>query len=374
MKAKQRFDSVKFKARFDENGFLVDRPVVARIGLQVYETPFGKRREFRPAAEVFKSDSLQSFAGKPVTLGHVMVNPDNADSVVVGTCAGAAVPAGIGVEAPISIFVRRAIDSAIKKDTAELSVGYTSVDIERGGWGNNATGEYFFHEDTPEGWKADSSDWVEFDALQTDIKVNHIALVFKGRAGIAKLNLDSEQELPYDSGCEKNDEVITMTVKIKLDGSNEFEVVKEVADHISALSTQATELQSKLDSVSGERDTLKAKVDEIPELISKAEAKAKADAQEVVNLSAEAELLGIKCDGLDAKGIKLEIIKAASGVDASEKSDSYIDGMLEAIRSTDNMAEQRKSIKGDAMRENKEDGSSEVGKPDPMSRLKKLNK
>ena len=36
MKKVQRFDSVQVKAKIDEHGFLVDRPIVARIGLQVY--------------------------------------------------------------------------------------------------------------------------------------------------------------------------------------------------------------------------------------------------------------------------------------------------------------------------------------------------
>ncbi|QAX92037.1 major capsid protein [Shigella phage vB_SsoS_008] len=60
--------TVKIKAHFDDNGFLVDRPIVARIGAQVY-TSHGDRVEFRPASEVFKQDSLQSFAGKPITVG-----------------------------------------------------------------------------------------------------------------------------------------------------------------------------------------------------------------------------------------------------------------------------------------------------------------
>ena len=76
--AKQRFDSVKIKAHFDEHGFLVDRPVVARIGAQTYKTPFGDRVEFRPASEVFDPESLATYAGKPVTVGHVTVTPENA--------------------------------------------------------------------------------------------------------------------------------------------------------------------------------------------------------------------------------------------------------------------------------------------------------
>ncbi len=62
--SKIRYDSAKVKARFDENGFLVDTPIVARVGVQTYYLPDGtERREFRPASEVFKHDSLAQLSG-----------------------------------------------------------------------------------------------------------------------------------------------------------------------------------------------------------------------------------------------------------------------------------------------------------------------
>lgn len=366
---KQRFDSVQVKAKIDDNGFLVDRPIVARIGLQVYKTPFGERREFRPASEVFKADSLASFAGKPITLGHVTVTPENADQVVVGSCAGAGVPNGIGVEAPLSIYVKRAIDSARKRDTAELSVGYTSIDIDKPGWGNNATGEYFFLEDMPEGWKADSDDWVEFDAVQTNIKVNHIALVFRGRAGIAKLNLDSEQEFPYDMETDSQKEEKTMTVKIKID-SAEVEVSKDVATHIENLNAQIAAAQGKADGLEAERDALQEKVDGLPAEIEKAVAQAKADAKELADLVSIAAEAGVKTDGLDAKGIKIAYVKEVSGKDVSEKSDAYIEAAFDIAKESDKMAEQRKAVKGDALETEKADG--EVKALNPNARFAKL--
>lgn len=366
--AKQRFDSVQVRAHFDDNGFLVDRPIVARIGLQVYKTPFGERREFRPASEVFKPDSLASFAGKPITLGHVTVTPENADQVVVGSCAGAGVPNGIGVEAPLSIYVKRAIESAKKKDAAELSVGYTSVDIDRAGWGNNKTGEYFFLEDMPEGWKADSDDWVEFDALQTNIKVNHIAMVFRGRAGIAKLNLDSEQEFPYDVDTDSQKEDEKMTVKIKID-SAEVEVSKDVAEHIENLNAQIATVQGKADGLEAERDALQAKVDGIPAEIEAAVAKAKADAEELAELVAVAGEAGVKTDGLDAKAIKVAYVKEVTGSDVSAKSDAYIEAAFDLAKDSDKMAAQRIATKGDATKE-KQDGEA---KPlNPNARLNKV--
>lgn len=369
MKAKQRFDSVQVKAHFDDNGFLVDRPIVARIGLQEYRTPYGIRREFRPASEVFKADSLATFAGKPITIGHVTVTPDNADQVVVGSCAGAGVPNGIGVEVPLSIYSKRAIESAKKKDTAEISVGYTSVDIDKPGWGNNKTGDYLFDEDLKEDWKPDSPDWVKFDAIQTNIRVNHIALVFRGRAGIAKLNLDSEQDFPYSDEVlnDKGDE--EMTVKIKLDGAVEFDVPKAVADHIEALKADAKAATEKADGLEAERDALKTKVDGIPAQIAEAVKKAKTDAEEHAKLVADATEIGIKCDGLDAKAIKVAYVKEVTGADISEKADAYIETAFDLAKQSDKMAAQRKSVKGDSFGSGKSEKTDSL---DPTARLKKL--
>lgn len=347
MKRVQRFDSVQFKAKIDENGFLVDRPIVARIGLQVYQTPHGERREFRPASEVFKADSLATFSGKPVTVGHVTVTPENAKQVVVGACAGAGIQNGIGVEVPLSIYDKSAIQSAKNKRTPELSVGYTSVDIDEAGYGCNETGEYIFIKDM----KADEqppAGWVKFDALQTEITVNHIALVYRGRAGIAKLNLDSEQEFPYHDDEIHNKEDHEMTVKIKLDGAVEFDVPKEVATHVEKLKADAAAAAETATRLEVERDALQVKVDGIQAQIDEAVAKVKADMEAHADLVKTAGEIGIKTDGLDAKAIKIAYIKEVMGTDVSSKSDAHIDIAFDLARDSDKMAAQRLAIKGDA--------------------------
>ena len=367
MKKVQRFDSVQVKAKIDEHGFLVDRPIVARIGLQVYQTPFGERREFRPASEVFKADSLESFAGKPITLGHVTVTPENAKDVVVGACAGAGVQNGIGVEVPLNIYAESAIKSAKAKKTAELSVGYTSVDIDKPGYGSNETGEYIFEEDLKDGEQPPEG-WVKFDAVQTNISVNHIAMVFRGRAGVAKLNLDSQQDFPYDADVSVNKEDENMTVKIKLDGAQEFDIPKAVAEHIDSLKADAAAEKAKADGLEAERDALQAKVDGIPAEIEAAVEKAKADEKELAALVAVAQEAGVKTDGLDAKAIKIAYVKEVAGSDVSEKSDAYIDAAFDIAKDSDKMAAQRIATKGDAANE-KHDG--EVKALNPNARLTK---
>ena len=66
-----RYDRLQVKAVQDENSFIRDTPVLTRTGFFVYMLPDGtKRREYRPPDEVFKADSLNAFAGIPITDEH----------------------------------------------------------------------------------------------------------------------------------------------------------------------------------------------------------------------------------------------------------------------------------------------------------------
>lgn len=379
----QRFDSAKVKATLDANGFLYDTPVVARIGLQIYTQPDGsERREFRPASEVFSWDSLDSYRGKPITLGHVEVNSENAKEVMVGACTGNAYRQwdendysdGPGVVCPVTVHDASAIQEAQDKNAAEISVGYTTIDIEQSGWGNNRTGEFFFDNDRP-GIKQDelpgeSIDWVRFDALQTTIRVNHVALVFRGRAGIAKLNLDASQEFPYDIPVTitlKEDEY--MTVKIKLDGSQEHDVPEAVAAHITKLDAQIAEIQGKHDALEAVRDTLQLKVDGIPAEIEKAVATAKADGEALAVLIGEAIEVGVKCDGLTtAKDVKIAYVKQVNGLDVSDKGDAYIEAAFDMAKAGDKMAAQRAATSEGAGSEKND--AKQDGVIDPQKRMR----
>ena len=361
---KTRYDSVKFKATIDENGFLVDTPVVARLGVQVYYMDDGRTvREFRPAEEVFKDESLASYQGKPMTLDHVFVNSENAKEVVVGSVTGKAEPLGSSVVAPIVVYDNKAIQEAMAGNAKELSVGYSAILDETPGWGDPITGEYILKSDADEQFDAPEG-WQEFDAIQRNIKVNHLAMVYRGRAGIAKLNMDGEQENPYTTDVDINKEdKQEMTVKIKLDGAQEFEVAPEVASHIEALNAKA-------DTAIAERDALKAKVDAMPAEIEAAVAKAKADADALASLVAVAAEAGVKADGLDSKGIKVAYVKEISGLDVSEKSDAYIDAAFDIAKESDKMAEVRKATTAS----DRSDGADEPKKLDPRARLAKIKK
>lgn len=370
MKAKNRYDSARVKARFDENGFLVDTPVVARVGVQSYFLPDGsERREFRPASEVFKPDSLASYQGKPITLGHVFVNVDNAKQVVVGSVSGSAMRQDSNVVVPLTVYDKESIEKAKSGLAGELSVGYSTVDVESPGWGSNETGEYKLdgeydsQDDIP-------SDWARFDALQTNIIVNHVAMVYKGRAGVAKLNMDAEQENPYTDSVDSTKEDVKEMVKIKLDGATEFEIAPEVAAHIEAIKKDGVDAKDKADALEAERDALKAKVDGIDAEIEKAVKAAKADAEALAALVTVATEAGVKADGLDAKGIKVAYVKEVSGLDVADKSDAYIDAAFDIAKDSDKMAEVRKATTA----YDKSDSDDAPKKLDPRARLAKIKK
>lgn len=365
---KNRFDTASFKATVDENGFLVDTPVVARLGVQVYYTDDGSEvREFRPSEEVFKEESLASYQGKPMTLDHVFVNSDNAKDLVVGSVTGKAEALGSTVIAPIVVYSQKAIDEARAGNAKELSVGYSAYLDETPGWGNPVTGEYVLKSDAKE--SDVPTDWQEFDAIQRDIRVNHLAMVFRGRAGVAKLNMDGQQENPYTDSVDSIKEDVKEMVKIKLDGATEFEIAPEVAAHIESIKKDGADMKAKADAMEAERDSMKAKVDAMPAEIEKAVKAAKADADELAKLVAVAAEVGVKADGMDAKAIKVAYVKQVSGLEVAEKSDAYIDAAFDIAKDSDKMAEVRKAT----VASDKADAKDVVAL-DPRACLKKIKK
>lgn len=375
MTMKQRYDSAPIKARFDDNGFLHDEPIIARIGIQSYMRADGTvQREFRPADEVFKAEAMERFRGMPIVEGHKEVTVKNSKGVVVGALSGAARRDGIGLLCPIVIHDADSIEAAKRGDSSELSVGYKTNDIHRPGWGNIETGEYIFKDDEAAMATLPAvmgDEWEEFDVLQTNIVPNHVAKVRKGRAGIARLNLDGSEEIKYDGLVDLNkDKEQKMTVKIKLDNSLEYDVPKEVAAHIAKLDGDIVTITAKADGLEAERDGLQAKVDSLPELVATAvaEAKVKTDAfNEAVSV---AESFGVKVDGLkEVKDVKLAVIKHVSGKDVSDRSDAYIDGAYDSAKESDKMAANRIAISG----KEKSDKSDEVdnGIPDPQLKFRK---
>lgn len=169
----QRFDSIPLSdTYFTPEGYLIDNPILTRVGIFEYRRPDGSiRRELRLPEEVFAQESLASYKGKPVILTHEagLVDVDNVQQEHIGTILSEGIQDGDNVRAQIVIHDAESLDYGLR----ELSLGYTQTPDE-----------------TPGVWNGQP-----YDAIQRNIQINHLALVEKARAGEqARLNIDGEEQ------------------------------------------------------------------------------------------------------------------------------------------------------------------------------------
>ena len=165
-----RLDSLPLgQAYFTPEGYLKDRPILTSTGIFEYKNPDGSiRRELRLPEEVFKTESLASYKGKPIIITHDagLVTKDNVHQHQIGTILSDGYRSGNDVRAEIIIHDT---DEMKECGLKELSLGY-ELTIE----------------ETPGVWEGQ-----EYDVIQRDILINHLALVREARAGEqARLNLD----------------------------------------------------------------------------------------------------------------------------------------------------------------------------------------
>lgn len=151
------------------DGYLAASARVARTGIQIYSGRECGRpdlefvRVYRPADEVFKADAIKTFAHRPITDDHphMPVTADNWRALSKGHTGEEVVRDGKFIRVPMLLMD----GPTIKKwedGKRELSMGY-SCDLK---WEDGVT-----------------EDGDEYDAVQTNIKANHLALVKKARGG-----------------------------------------------------------------------------------------------------------------------------------------------------------------------------------------------
>lgn len=173
----RRLDTIRLDAKdstyFTSEGYLVDHPILTSCGIFEYKNPDGSiRRELRLPEHVFDPESLKTYRGKPVIITHEagVVDKDNVDREQIGTILSDGYRDGENVRAEIVIHNTDAMkDCGLR----ELSLGYNLDLVE-----------------SPGVWKGQA-----YDAVQTNIRINHLALVANARAGEqARLNIDSSDE------------------------------------------------------------------------------------------------------------------------------------------------------------------------------------
>ena len=332
----QRYDNYAIQAIKTDEGFVRDAPIIGRTGILEYRNVDGSiRREYRPPEEAFKADSLASIRGKPITMGHhgLVTNATYGQSKPIGTVLSDGRQDGNNIRADVVIY-------SLDTDDRELSCGYqTELDETPG---VTSTGEHY-------------------DAIQRNIVYNHLAIVPRGRAGNARLNMDGEQIY---------EEVESMS-KIKLDNGIEYDVPQEVEVAFKAMSEKADAskkefdaLQAKFDSANAEIETLKADAEK-----AKKEFEAKFDeaVKTTIELRTIASKHGIeKADEMSNEEIKKAVVaKVHPKLNLDGKSAEYIEVAFDLAKDSvetheDNMAEQRKALGGEIHQDDKELDLEEV--------------
>ena len=332
----QRYDNFQIQAIKTDEGFIKDSPIIGRTGILIYQNADGStRREYRPPEEAFAMDSLASIRGKPITMGHhgLVTNDTYNQSKPIGTVLSEGKQDGNNIRADVVIY-------ALNTDDRELSCGYQTELDETSGV---------------------TEDGEPYDAIQRNIIYNHLAIVPRGRAGNARLNMDGEQIF---------EEVESMS-KIKLDNGIEYDVPAEVEVAIKAMTDKADEqkkefdaLQAKFDSATAEIETLKADAEKQAQ-----EWKAKFDdaVKTTIELRTIAQKHGIeKADELTNDEIKKAVVaKVHPKLNLDGKSAEYIEVAFDLAKDTevqheDAMADQRKALGGEVAHQDAEMDLEEV--------------
>lgn len=148
-------------------GFLMADSFLTRAGILEYATSDGVLREFRPAQHVFDVGSLETLKMKPVTDDHpsesgrrVLLTTDNISKFSKGHIGENITQVGDNVRAKVLITDKKLID-AVLGGRNQLSCGYVcDLKFEPGVF-----------------------DGKKYDAVQSNIRYNHVSVVAEGRAG-----------------------------------------------------------------------------------------------------------------------------------------------------------------------------------------------
>jgi len=208
-------------------------------------------RVSRGPEDLFRPETIASFEGKPVTLGHPdeFVTPDNIKQHAVGTMSN--VRRGSGIEddlmfADLLITDRAAIDAIQKDGIEEVSNGY----------------------------EADYEQQQPGRAAQRNILGNHVALVERGRCGprcaigdqdmpvLKKKSWKDRLMAALKTGDEKEVEKIASEVKDEDEGDDKDkdkdkgteDSLKQVLDKLTAMDADLQELKKKVEDDDGDGD------------------------------------------------------------------------------------------------------------------------
>ena len=309
-----------------QDGYLVGSLRCARTGIQSYlGSELGLPTNdvisvYRPESEVFSRESLASYANKPISDEHppTFVDASNWKEYGKGDIGSDVVRDGEFVSVSYKIMDGDTI-AKVKAGKAEVSMGYMAeIDFQDGV--------------TPDG--------EPYQAIQKNIRINHLAIVDRGRAG-KECGFTDAQKWGTSPITKVGDNQVTLktlivdgltvettdtgAVAIQKLADDKNLVVKQLADAKAAHETAINAKDAELAAKDAEIDALKAAK------LSDAEIDAKVQARSDLLTKAKS-VADTDFTGLSDADIKKAAVVAKLGDAAiADKTEAYIDARFDIL-------------------------------------------
>ena len=323
----QRYDTSYIKDYMETpEGYLTVNVPITRPGVFPYQRQDGTvQMEAKLPDEIFSDRTIRSARSKPVTDGHPNepVTIDNYQTYAKGMSHTDSRVEDFKLYISLTVTDKALIEK-IHEGYNEISIGFLSDVVAESGTYNGDQYEY----------------------VQRNVEINHIAIVEKGRAGPeVAIRADSDAWQVNDD----NKGGHTMPV-YKIDGKD-FEVDSAVKSHIEKLQAQLETAQTKagtVDALQGRYDALETKLEKAEKDLADEKAKQVSADELDKHVEARVQLIGaakpLLGDSFDFVGKSDREIKEAvisttkQDFKGDGKSDDYInaffDATVEQVQST----------------------------------------
>jgi hypothetical protein len=275
--------------------------LITRSGVFKYFNADGSTRlEYRPPDEVFAETALSSFSQVPVTNDHPphALDASTAKKFTVGMTSENIRKDGDHVAATLMIFDAETI-AAMESGKVELSCGY-EVDVVCEP-GVSPNGE-------------------RYDAIQRNIRGNHVAIVDVGRAGPeARVRMDSAGTL-IDSERRSNMDELQKRLIESLAKIAALELRADTAEK------KAQDLELQLAKSEGAFQSEKARADQAESARNDSDKSIGDKVRARVSLETKAaNILGADVTAMSDRDIKVAVVKKVDNAEISnERSDEYV--------------------------------------------------
>lgn len=344
MPSVQRYDSVPIRDYHfdDQTGFLyVYRVPIAGAMVQRYVKSDGtEEMEAKLPEEILSDSTVSSANSKPVTDGHHgLVTKDNSHDLMKGFTASNGHVEGNMLYNDITITDPNLISQIKNGSKRELSIGFETQMDPTSGTYNGA----------------------KYDAVQRNIRINHVAVVPKGRAGheVRLIGDSAEAVEQVEPSEEKGNQMETRVVRA--DGQNitvaadDVEKITKLDADNSAKAKQIADLNAKIKALQDEKAKIEGNADESAKKADAAEAKVASLEDDKKKLQKQVDSL--KGDALDKRlelidqvkdfvgdsaydyhgksdrDMKIDAVKAVRGdaIDFKDKSDEFVDAAFQLL-------------------------------------------